>query len=209
MSRRPLAKVVGEKVIPITSIRANPWNVNVMDNRTYAATRESIRLNGFVDPVTVRAIPPEGEEGVIQYEIIDGEHRWQAAHAEGLTEIGVLVVEVASEAHAKKLTLLLNVHGTGDLVKVAGLVAEFAAADLDRAGYGLAYSSRQLTDLIELGRKQMPNYEAEDPGVLLTFHVSAEQHMVITQAIARAMASGESLSRGVALERISADYLAG
>jgi ParB family chromosome partitioning protein len=52
----------------------------------------SIRTQGLIQPVVVRAIGPG------RYELIAGERRWRAAQKAGLTEIPALVREVADQS---------------------------------------------------------------------------------------------------------------
>lgn len=199
MSRRHVCKFLGEEVVPIGMLKENPWNVQLMDSRTFAATREAIRLYGFVDPVTVRPVQDF-------YQIIDGEHRWRAAMAEGMETIGVIKLSIPSDAVAMKLTLILNQHGTPNTVKLAKILAELMEADGDRARLGLAFSAKEMAHLVSLSQPTPP-YDTADPGVVMTFHLAPSQGQVVEQAVVRMMANSGTLQRGEALQRIAAAYL--
>jgi ParB-like nuclease domain len=198
------------RVVPIGDLYANPWNVNAMDERGYEATRESIRDGGFLDPVTVRAHPTR--EG--KWQIIDGEHRWKAAKDEGLKAISINVLALPDDEQAKKLSLILNQHGQADKLSLAKLIKGLAAKLGPEARRGLAYSEEEFEELISLAAATWNKYETPEPPsdgewVMLSFRVPKAAEAVIEDAITKAADSGESHDRGVALERICADYLAG
>lgn len=142
--------------VATSTLHANPWNPNVMDERTFEAARESIREFGFLDPVLVRPHPEiEGE-----WEIIDGEHRWRGAIEEGLDKVTIIPRDL-SDAAARRLTIILNeTRGEADVAKLgtllAGLTEEMEIEDVLR---GLALSERELAQLTEIGRADWDNFE--------------------------------------------------
>lgn len=73
-----------------------------MDQESLAELAESIKSQGIMQPIIVRALP-EGN-----YEIIAGERRWRAARLAGLSEVPALVREVADEA-ALAMSLIENI----------------------------------------------------------------------------------------------------
>lgn len=73
-----------------------------MDQESLAELAESIKSQGIMQPIIVRALA-EGN-----YEIIAGERRWRAARLAGLSEVPVLVREVADEA-ALAMSLIENI----------------------------------------------------------------------------------------------------
>jgi ParB family chromosome partitioning protein len=75
--------------LPIGSVRPNPRQPRKrVDTESISELAESVRLQGVVQPVIVRADPQGG------YELIAGERRWRAAKAAGLATIPALVREV-------------------------------------------------------------------------------------------------------------------
>jgi len=102
--------------VQVTEVDPNPWNPNEMDDETFAKERRSIRDNGFVDPITVR---PMGS----RWQLIDGEHRWRAAAAEGMTELPATNLGNISDHQAHKLTIIYNeLRGRSNPDKLASLV---------------------------------------------------------------------------------------
>ncbi|MBS0365875.1 MAG: ParB/RepB/Spo0J family partition protein [Proteobacteria bacterium] len=66
----------------------------------------SIRAQGVVQPIVVRALP--APNGAARYEIIAGERRWRAAQLAGLTEIPAIVRQIPDEA-AIAMALIENI----------------------------------------------------------------------------------------------------
>lgn len=73
-----------------------------MDQASLAELSASIKSQGIMQPILVRALAVGG------YEIIAGERRWRAARLAGLTEVPVLVREVPDEA-ALAMSLIENI----------------------------------------------------------------------------------------------------
>lgn len=201
MSPRPQVKL-DTRIVRVNQLAGNPWNVNILDGRAYEAARESIRVSGFVDPVTVREHPREPE----CFEIIDGEHRWKAAMDEGMEEIAVNVLVVPTEADARKLTLQLNNKGTADPKGLADELDSLKEIFGDDLLLGLPFG--------EPDDESAPGGDgdgAEPEGEITTlrFTLGLDAADIVEQALARCMIDGESDDRALALERICADYLAG
>jgi ParB family chromosome partitioning protein len=73
-----------------------------MDQTSLAELADSIRAQGIMQPILAREIGPD------RYEIIAGERRWRASQLAGLTEVPVLVREIADEA-ALAMSLIENI----------------------------------------------------------------------------------------------------
>ena len=79
-----------------------------MRAETLAELAESIRAQGVVQPIVVRAIGEPDERGVQRYEIIAGERRWRAAQQAGLRDIPAIVRRIPDEA-AIAMALIENI----------------------------------------------------------------------------------------------------
>ena len=110
-----------------------------MDEGALAELADSIRAQGIMQPILVR--PLDAVKG--QYEIIAGERRFRAAQLAGLTEVPVLVKEVADE-HAAAMALIENIQredlnpleeaqGVKRLIEEFGLTHEQAATAIGRS----------------------------------------------------------------------------
>ncbi len=128
-------------VLPITRMRAGKYQPRTrMDEGALAELAESIRTQGIMQPILVRALKSEGEG---EYEIIAGERRFRAAQLAGLKEVPVLVREVADE-NAAVMALIENIqredlnpleeaHGVRRLLDEFGLTHEQAAQAIGRS----------------------------------------------------------------------------
>jgi ParB family chromosome partitioning protein len=110
-----------------------------MDEGALAELADSIRAQGIMQPILVR--PLDARQG--HYEIIAGERRFRAAQLAGLTEVPVLVKDVADE-HAAAMALIENIQredlnpleeaqGVKRLIEEFGLTHEQAATAIGRS----------------------------------------------------------------------------
>jgi ParB family chromosome partitioning protein len=127
--------------LPLTHMRAGKYQPRTrMDEGALNELAESIRAQGIMQPILVRALAGEGAG---QYEIIAGERRFRAAKIAGLKEVPVLVREVADE-NAAIMALIENIqredlnpleeaHGVRRLLDDFGLTHEQAAQAIGRS----------------------------------------------------------------------------
>ena len=137
-------------LLPLEEISPGQYQPRTrMDKNTLYELAESIRAQGIMQPILVRqlaqpravtlpAADGAGEEtATAHYEIIAGERRYRAARLAGLTQVPVLVREVADEAAAamalieniqrENLNPLEEAQGIKRLVNEFGLTHEQAA----------------------------------------------------------------------------------
>lgn len=112
-----------------------------MDEGGLNELADSIRTQGIMQPILVR--PLAKEKNKQKYEIIAGERRFRAAQIAGLTQVPVLVREVADE-NAAVMALIENIqredlnpleeaHGVKRLIDEFGLTHEQAAQAIGRS----------------------------------------------------------------------------
>lgn len=91
--------------LPVSKLRAGKYQPRTrMDEGALAELSESIKAQGIMQPILVRALEtPAG-----QYEIIAGERRFRAAKLAGLKEVPVLVRDVPDE-NAAVMALIENI----------------------------------------------------------------------------------------------------
>jgi ParB family chromosome partitioning protein len=91
--------------LPMNKLQAGKYQPRTrMDEGALAELADSIRAQGIMQPILVR--PVDAVKG--RYEIIAGERRFRAAQLAGLTEVPVLVKDVADE-HAAAMALIENI----------------------------------------------------------------------------------------------------
>ncbi|MFC4279087.1 ParB/RepB/Spo0J family partition protein [Achromobacter aloeverae] len=127
-------------VLPVTRMRAGKYQPRTrMDEGALTELADSIRTQGIMQPILVRALPDLPGE----YEIIAGERRFRAAQLAGLKEVPVLVRDVADE-NAAVMALIENIQredlnpleeaqGVRRLLDEFGLTHEQAAQAIGRS----------------------------------------------------------------------------
>ena len=118
-----------------------------MDQAALAKLAESIRSQGVMQPILVRAI------GVDNYEIIAGERRWRAAQLAGLTEVPAIIREVADET-ALAISLIENIQRENlnpleEAMGIQRLIDEFGMTH-QTAAEVLGNSRSSVTNLLRL-----------------------------------------------------------
>ena len=114
-------KKIEVEYIDIDLIKPNEWNPNEEDEKKFNLLVESIREDGFIQPINVV------DNGDGTYTIISGEHRWKAAKVLGYEEVPAVVhkKEEFDIDKQKFLTVRMNVlQGKLNPLKLADLVNE-------------------------------------------------------------------------------------
>ncbi|MPS48534.1 ParB N-terminal domain-containing protein [Methylobacillus sp.] len=112
--------------VPSDSLRANPWNSNVVSVENEDRIRESLRRFDMFKPILVRQV-----EGVDGYEVIGGHHRAKVAREEGHTELPILNLGYIDDNKAKEIGLVDNGrYGEDDPMLLAELLKSMETADL-------------------------------------------------------------------------------
>jgi len=197
----------------------NNWNPNKTTARQQEAIAESLEKYEQILDLVVRPHPTlEGK-----YEIIDGEHRYQALTGD---TVYVTVLDGLDDFSARKLTVILNeTRGQADKKELAELLAEltleYEGAELQEC---LPYTADELTDLLKLAEcdegegLELDNIVGTDPTenqftkILClvpndAFDVVQQAYDLISQE--RSLNPDKKIAWGQVLESLSADYLAG
>lgn len=102
----------------------NPWNTNDFTRDAEKRLDESVRRNGLFKPILVRS----KADGT--YEILGGQHRWEAAKRAGYVEVPIFDVGNVDDRQAKEISLLDNGrYGQDDAVKLGELLSEIATLE--------------------------------------------------------------------------------
>ena len=194
-------------IVPISDVHFNNYNPKEKRTTEYEKVKESISLNGFMSPVSVRQI--EGEDG---FTIVDGEQRATAAQDLGYKEIPVYNLGFISEEDAKAKTIWAEVSVQFDQIQLAPL-----AMELNEVGIELPYSEKQMQDFKELCSFDFDNAyedseqkEDDDTPKMKTLNVKVtEDQLTIIKEAIKLVSENENISEGRALELLVADGLAG
>lgn len=134
------------KEIDINVIQPNKWNPNLQSDIMFKKEMESIKKFGFIQPILVRQFL----DGLEQYEIIDGEHRWRACKELGYTKILVDTIGEISENEAKVLTIIMNrLRGEDDILKRAEIMKEISQGQSSLLEL-LPYEDREIQEEMRL-----------------------------------------------------------
>ncbi|WP_245572913.1 ParB/RepB/Spo0J family partition protein [Lichenihabitans psoromatis] len=132
--------------VAVEFLRPNPRNPRRQFSQTdLADLTESIKANGIIQPIVVRAI----RNVAGSYEIIAGERRWRAAQAAELDEVPVVVVE-ADDREALAFAIIEN-------VQRADLNAIEEGRGYERLGEEFGYSQTDLAKIIGKSRSHVAN----------------------------------------------------
>jgi len=128
-------KVLTYEVVPIDSIRPNSYNPNRMSEHNFELLLRSMEEDGFTMAIVVLA----------DSTIVDGEHRWRAAHKLGYTQVPVArFPEGVDITQAKLATLRHNrAHGEEDIEIVSDMLRDLQAL----GELGWAQDSLMLSDV--------------------------------------------------------------
>lgn len=116
--------------IRVSAIEPNPWNPNRMDDDRKKALVKRIRKHGILQPLLVRPLAQEfpGDPDAT-YQILDGEHRYDALRAAGVTHTEAVIVEDVEDDDAKLHTLAMNqIRGRPIPMALAALIVDLEAS---------------------------------------------------------------------------------
>ena len=83
-------------MVPCDKIRPNSFNPNVMDKQTFEALKEDLKTSKNYDPIEVRPIK-DCTNPNMEFEAIDGEHKWLAGKELGWTEIRCRIIPMTED----------------------------------------------------------------------------------------------------------------
>ena len=137
------------KLVKLSEIRANKYNPNVVPDAIMEQLVKRIKEEGFLQPVLLRNIPPEGE---VKYEVIDGEHRYLAAEKTGdYEEIPAIVLD-KNLPEAMLSTINMNkLRGEFDTLKLAEVIHQLHETySIEELEEKLGYSAEEQTGMENL-----------------------------------------------------------
>jgi len=141
-----------------------------MDQKALAELAGSIKAQGLMQPVIVRAVDRD------RYELIAGERRWRAAQMAGLEEVPAIIREVPDEA-ALAMSLIENIQreDLNPMEEAAGLqrLAEEFKLTHEQIADAVGRSRSATTNLLRLLKLAKPVQEMVMEGVLEMGHARA------------------------------------
>ena len=130
--------------INVNDIHPNEWNPNRQSEHDFELLLKSMREDGFTQPV----VAIKTDDGLIK--IVDGEHRWRAAHTLGFEDIPVVITPMTEE-QAKIATLRHNrARGSEDVDLTAELLRDLEKLGaLDWAQDSLMMDDTEIQKMLE------------------------------------------------------------
>ena len=143
------AKVRGKVVTAaLDSVKPNGWNPNVLPEHKMRALEHGMREDGWLasQPLLIWRTDKAGEKKNL---IIDGEHRWLAARAVGMSQGPMVFLDGLTESEAKALTIKIdNIRGQFDSDALGALLREIQGASEDIA-LEFGFDNNELDALLD------------------------------------------------------------
>lgn len=150
-------------VVSVKRLKRNPWNYNEMDEVGMEKLKATMRLDGFIDDIIVREIDDPGDK--VDYEIIDGEHRWFAAKELGMAKVPIKNLGKIDDIKAKALTIKLNeLKGRPDTERMALIVDEIIRSTDDDLINTMPFDDEEMSELSRLARETVDDVPDPKPG---------------------------------------------
>ena len=136
------------KMLDVLLMQAGQYQPrSYMDEAALQTLADSIQAQGMIQPILVRPI----EDG--RYEIIAGERRWRAAQMAGLTQVPVLIRQIADES-ALAMALIENIQRENlnpleEAFGIKRLIDEFAMTH-EKAAHAVGRSRAAVSNLLRL-----------------------------------------------------------
>ena len=191
-------------IVPIESVKANPWNPKDKETKEFKQVVRSLELYGFRQPILVRE-----KDGLDGFEILDGEQRYTAATELGYSEVPVYNLGKISDTEAKAATIWMEVQVPFNEIDLSHLVVE-----LDELEVALPYTEAEIEDFKHMSEFNFDTFDDDegefDDTDVKTFKVtlSDEAYQIVTKAVKKVQDDNDC-SEARAIELICADYLAG
>ena len=147
------------KLVKLSEIRLNKYNPNVVPDEIMGQLEKRIEEEGFLQPVLLRNIAPEGE---IKYEVIDGEHRFLAAQKLDYEEIPSIIVD-KKLPEAMLATINMNkLRGEFDTLKLAEVIHTLHETySIEELEEKLGYTPEEMTGMENLLNFDFNNLDNE------------------------------------------------
>jgi ParB family chromosome partitioning protein len=142
--------------LPVSRIQRGKYQPRrEMDETALEELANSIRAQGVIQPIIVRAIGNN-------YEIIAGERRWRAAQLAGLTEVPAIIRDIPDDA-AIAIALIENIQRENlnpieEAIALQRLIDEFGMTH-QQAAVAVGKSRTTITNLLRL--MTLPDYVKE------------------------------------------------
>jgi ParB family chromosome partitioning protein len=184
--------------LAVTQLQAGKYQPRTrMDEGALNELAASIKTQGIMQPVLVRAVGQDAVSGLVRYEIIAGERRFRAAQIAGLEQIPVLVRDVDDQA-AAAMALIENIQREDlnpleEAQGISRLISDFSFTH-EQAASAVGRSRSAVSNLLRLMNLAAPVQTMLMAGDIDMGHArallavdAASQIALATQVVARRM----------------------
>lgn len=179
------------KRVKISEVEPSDYNPKLADTEEYKQVVESIKVNGFRQPIIVREV---GDK----YVCVDGHQRLKACEELGLEDIYVYDLGQISEKKAKALTIWLETKVDFNELMLAPIVVE-----LSNLGMEIPYSKEQVEDFTAM--LDFDFSEPKDDGLEeFSVKMTPDQYQVVESAL-EGYAEDNKISLAEALDDLTAE----
>ena len=156
-------------VIDRSKIRPNTWNPNEVDADLFNELVQNIEEFGFVQPIVVAPLPEGGE---YEFQITDGEHRFDGLGTLGVDEIPCVVMAVDEDTQKFQTVKMNRLRGKFNQKKFTALVRDL----MNRYTFEEVAARMAFTDPTEL-ESMIENVRAtlEDPEMKKEFDKAKDE----------------------------------
>lgn len=198
--------------VPVSLLRAAPWNYKEDDEEKEGKLLENIRRNGQIETIAIRRLKNT-------YEIVNGNHRLGPFKALEFVAVHAYNTGDISLTKAKRLAVELNeTRFPSDQLKLAGIIKDILKEDpIDDVVASMPYTEKEIENMLELTDVDWDKYnpgevdmEADGEWTTVSFRVTDAQAEVINRAIDRiteALKFEGRTATGRAMELIAADSM--
>ena len=148
-------------MIPRDKIKCNPYNPNIVSADIFNSIVENIEDFGFVQPIVVAPLPKKDKH---DFQIIDGEHRFDALCLLEVPEIPCVVKKVSLDQQKFQTVKMNRLRGKMDMKKFTALVENLMEKySFEEVAEHLAFTDpTELEQMIESTRESLPTDELKE-----------------------------------------------
>lgn len=192
--------------IEVEKIRPNKWNPNMMDTKKFELLMKEIHNKGCRQPILVRM---KGD----MFEIIDGEHRYNACVELGHKKVPCIVVS-DDDLEARVSTIMMNkIKGEFNPVKLAKMIEDFTRNYTKKQIKEMTgYSEGEQDDYLLLSglskemKDVMKSTRTSNPAVIVQFALDSDSKDILDKSLIMAK-DKYGLDRNECITRICSDWM--
>ena len=199
----------------VDRIRPNPDNPNGLDELKMETLKADIAENGFTQPILVR---PVSNDKAIDYEIVDGEHRWLVLKDLGASRVPAVVQEADDTEAALRLITMNKLRGQFIPIKLAQLLVKLSEKiPENELRKRLGMTEPELKDSLRLADfsdkiaaevKEAQEREEKEAPEVLSFVLSKDDAALVEGTLGLLVSDDSKKDRANALVAICKHYAA-